>query len=432
MVTQTEWAKIQKLLGVGLSVPELSRRIGRSTTTLYRLMKIGGPRVSSKKIKRYKEVLRYEKYLNSRIKNGVTNVSKLFQELKSQDFQGSYALLYQYLKSNPIDFRGYKQSKHVETGPGEQAQVDWGYFGKIEVHDKIERLYCFVYVLCYSRMKYIEFTIRQNLQTLEQCHIKAFEKLGIPKTIVYDNMKTVVTNRRRFPDGTSAPLLNAAFLDFAKYYSFQIEPTGPYHPRSKGKVEAVVKFVRNNFMQGMRFKKDFKSLEELNEKAKYWLDNVANRKPHNTTEERPVDRWNKEKPFLNFPDNLPTYEISIFQPRFVTKDGSLDYKSSVYPVPFEYARKQVFVKEDSENGLAVIEIYDDYKMIAKYYLSAERNKWIKENDAIFFKRHPQQKPGRIKRGRLKKKSLKNKYPTVSIPARPSTYYNQLIPGGRIK
>lgn len=360
---------------------------------------------------------------------GVKNIYKLFLEVKSFGYSGSYASVYRYLKFKvkELEIKNYKPSIRFETGPGQQAQVDWGSFGKIEIDDKIERLYCFVYVLGYSRAMYIEFTIKQNLQTLEECHINAFEELGIPEIIVYDNMKTVVLSREKLPDGKVKPHLNPAFLDFAQFYGFKVHLCSPYWPRAKGKVESGVKYVRNNFMQGMKFGKSFKSLQELNFQALVWLKNVANLRNHGTTGEIPVERWQREKDFLHFPNDFPKYEISPTFSRSSTKDGLIRYKSNFYSIPVDFSRKKLFVKEINNNGLVLVGIYYQDKMIASHPISSEKGKWVINRD------HFLREPSLVKDGQRKRYKKQQigliKKPVLSrqtVYTRGLNYYDQLL------
>src|SRR5260221_4248424 len=257
-IKQDEWEKINNFLDRReLSIPEIAKRVGRSATTIYSLIKNGGPSVKKDQQKELpKKLLDYVDYLNDKISSGVINSSKLFTELKRQNYRGSYALVNQYVKKFRKEAinKDYKRSRTVETKEGEQAQVDWGSCGKVQINGNIEKLYCFVYVLGYSRAMYLEFTTKQNLQNFELCHIYAFEALGIPQVIVYDNTKTVVLGRDELSNGRTKIHLNLNFLDFSQYYNLDIRPCHPYHPRSKGKVEAGVKYVKNNFMQGIKFK----------------------------------------------------------------------------------------------------------------------------------------------------------------------------------
>lgn len=417
MIAQTEHEKIKQLLALGLSPSQISRTVNRSITTIYRIRdnKDAGMKIhqsSSKKLSKF------ESHLSKRFRSGITNSMKLYREIKEQGYKGSYALVNRFLHQGNSN---YKPSIRFETEAGEQAQVDWGSFGKIEINGRIERLYCFVYVLEYSRMAYIEFTIKQNLHTLENCHIHAFEKIGIPKTIVYDNMKTVVIRREKLPDGRNIPHFNPAFFDFSEHYGFHIFACPPYWPRAKGKVEASVKYVRNNFMKGMKYRKGFTSLNELNKKAQQWLNTTANTRIHRTTEERPVDRWLKEKKYLHFPINIPAYTSSPFMARNSTKDGLIQYKSNFYSVPIEYARRKLFVKEVNRNGIVGLKIYFQDMIVAEHLVSHERGEWVVD-DSHFMRESRVHDKG--VRKVLSKKKIKKSSPDIGI--RPLSYYDQFV------
>lgn len=435
MVTQQEWAEINKLLARGLSVPQISELSGRTTATIYRLISSNGPRVREKsEFKKLKETPLFEEFLKRKIKTGVVNGKKLLLELRGIGFNGSYATLNRFLKVNfsdliescrrfspfrnlkKIALRQYKRSIRFETNPGQQAQVDWGAFGKIVINDRTEKLYAFVFILGYSRVPYIEFVVKQNLQTLEGCHVHAFDSLGIPQEIVYDNMKTVVLRRARTPKGMEVIHYNPTFLDFAKHHGFTVTACPPYWPRAKGKVEATVKYLRNNFMQGRKFGKDFSNLEELNIQVKKWVKNEANIRIHGTVGERPIDRFNDEKIFLRSINELLPYKISTFEERRCTNDGLVNYKYNLYSVPDEYSRKRVFVKKFNENGFTFIEIYFEDKLIAKHLLRIGRGNWVLEEKHYIKKI-------------VDKKSEKFKSKTnVIVEIRPLSYYDQLVGG----
>ncbi len=425
MISEKEFITLNTFQNQGLPMIEIAQRTGKSLATLYRMRR----QVNARLLKRRKLPTKHEQYIDIRLAEGVTNATKIFHELQARGYNKTYAAVLRHVhnaKRKTVLQKNVRPSIRFETQPGEQAQVDWGYFGKIEINGRIERLSCFIYVLGYSRAAYIEFTVKQNLQTLEQCHIHAFETLGIPRTIVYDNMKTVVLGRERLPDGKIKIYLNPTFMELAKHYGFTVAPTAPYWPRAKGKVESMVKYVRNNFMQGMKYKKGFQSLDELNKKAKKWIKTYANAREHGTTKEKPIKRWLKEKPFLTFPNALFPYETATFQPRFSTKDGLVKYNSCEYPVPYKYARRKLWVKEIYKNGIAIIEIsHEEDGLLATYYLSHERNKWISEKDALFFKSALRKRV--TPNGRIKIARLRHSFPSVF--RRPAIYYNQVISGG---
>ncbi len=441
MITQQQWAGIKRLLDAGLSVPQVNFRTGVSLPMIYKFKKTGMPKPPQHKRNEIaKKLEKYKNFIDSRIKLGVYNASKLHEELKEQGSTAKYFQVNNYVRSKVGSKRSnkhsfykkpsttnHKPSIRFETGPGIQAQVDWTYIKKTKINGKTERIYLFVYILGYSRMKYCEFMLRQNLRALIECQMHAFETLGIPQEVVYDNMKSVVTERIRLPNKLVSIQLTSAIKDFAKYYGFKVAPTAPHHPRSKGKVERAIEYFKQNFLPGVKIPRNIDSLDELNIQVQNWLKKTGNFKPNETTQERPFDRWIKEKPFLIFPDRIPPYQLTSFESRFSDKDGTIDYNSCVYQMPFEYVRKKIDFTIASEKGIPILEFYYEDELISKHYLSAERHKWIKETDAIFFKASPKKKFARKDNSKKMIKKSTNIY-SIIIPQTPMSYYNQVIFG----
>ncbi len=425
MITQQEWIEISKLLTNGLSVPQTAHRMGRSTTTLYRLKALGGPKnIKKNEIKIHKKLFKFQTFLERRIKDGVINATKLFLELKSKGYKSPYYLVNHFVRQTlrVKSFKNRRQTIRFETSPGEQAQVDWGEVDKIEINDQKYKLFCFVYTLCYSRIKYAEFTIRQNLQTLEECHIHAFEQLGIPKTIVYDNMKTVVLDREKVPNKEDKIFLHPGFFDFSRFYCFMVKPHAPYYPQTKGKIERGVGYIKNHFMQGMKFRRDFTSVEDLNKKVTIWLKAVANATKHATTREIPFKRWNIEKPYLEFPNHLYRFNTAPLATRKCTSNGTITYQNCWYAVPIEFACKTLMIKENNNGGIVTLEMYHKGRLIVTHFLSAQPFKYIPLEDK-HISTPSVKEPNRIKSS----KKIKIKSNLTEVNIRPLSYYNQLMP-----
>jgi len=185
----------------------------------------------------------YKNYLLQRIQEGTTNCVVLFEEIQRWD-TGKMTILRDFVR--PYREQPKKQATlRYETPPGKQAQMDWAYVGKYLVDGQYQDIYAFVTVLGYSRMKYVEFTTNMNVETLMKCHMNAFAYFnGIPEQILYDNMKTVVLKH--------SPIeirFNRTFEDFLAYYGIVPKACRPKRPQTKGKVERVVKYLKDNFFQ---------------------------------------------------------------------------------------------------------------------------------------------------------------------------------------
>lgn len=284
---------------------------------------------------------------------------RIHEKLMEQGCDCKYTIVRQYVATRKAALNE-KATVRFETMPGLQGQVDWGFFENYKVLENGEsrKLYCFLMVLGYSRMRYIEFVTDMSTTTLIKCHINAFRYFdGYPEEILYDNMKQVVVKRML---KQSESELNKQFEDFAGFYGFKPILCRPYRGQTKGKVERTVRYVRENFMVGIRYH----SLADLNSQAHAWC-NKINARIHGTTNERPIDRLADEK-------LLPLkreYIIDRINLRRVEKDCLISYAGNKYSVPAEYVGKDVTVIV-LDHMLAA---YFEGKQIALHKLSYSKN-----------------------------------------------------------
>lgn len=144
----------------------------------------------------------------------------IHEKLAKQGCDCKYTIIRQYVVTRKADLNE-KATVRCETLPGLQGQVDWGFFENYKVLENREykKLYCFLMVLGYSRMRYIEFVTYMPTTTLIKCHINVFRYFGgYPKEILYDNMKQVVVKRLM---KQSQSELNKQFEDFAGFYGYK-------------------------------------------------------------------------------------------------------------------------------------------------------------------------------------------------------------------
>lgn len=425
MIKQREIEQIKMLYNSDISPLEIAKTIGKSPGTIYKYINlIKNTTLDSvfgnKKESISPKITPFIEKIDQKIRQGVSNRYKIFQEIRADGYLGSYPLLNSYINTQieKIFEKNTKIYKRVETNPGEQAQVDWGHFGNINIDSKDVKLYVFIYTLSYSRAMYAEFTTSQRQNILQNCHINAFRSLGIPKKIRYDNMKTVVISRTKLSSGKHNIVYNFDFSNFARYYKFELDVCPPYYPRSKGKVEAGVKYIRYNFMQGEKSGKTFKSLGEINEKLSYWLKNYANNRIHSTTKEKPSERWEKEKPSLSFIENYPEYKNYITQSRYSSASSMVTYKKSAYWVPEKYARKKIDIVEEHTSGRTRLIFYYKGLKIVEHLMTDKHGDWILPD-----------RSGKNKETGKKiteKKLQQNPLYSIEVEVRSANYYDQFI------
>ncbi len=257
-----------------------------------------------------------------------------------------------------------KATVRFETMPGMQGQVDWGFFENYKVYDELgneKKLYCFLMILGYSRMRYIEFVTDMSTTTLIKCHINAFKYFGgYPEEILYDNMKQVVIKRLLKQKDSQ---MNKEFEDFSGFLKFRPILCRPYRGQTKGKIERTVRYVRQNFMIGIQYK----DLIDINEKAYKWCEKINN-KTHSTTNEVPKIRLIEEK--LN--KMKREYLVENNNVRKVEKDCLISYKNNKYSVPPNYIYRYVIVAILGD----ILRIYCDGANIATHPLSKGNRQMI--------------------------------------------------------
>lgn len=189
-------------------------------------------------------------------------------------------------------------------------------------------------VLGFSRMLYVEFTTSMKLSVLLHCHLNAFAFFaGWPQEILYDNMKQV-----RLTPST----LNPLFVDFARHYDLVVKTCRVRRPRTKGKVERMVDYVKDNFLNG----RTFTDLSDLNTQGRHWLDHTANVRLHSTTRQRPVDLWPQEK--LAPCNSVAPYAVYENFHRQAGFDGLVRFQKSCYSLPPEYAGQKVIIAQQDQ------------------------------------------------------------------------------------
>ena len=277
---------------------------------------------------------------------------RTYEETREKGYIGSYTTVKRLCRVLRNE-RRMQAVYRYETKPGKQSQVDFGEFGYIDIDGKQRKLYAFSMILGYSRMRYVEFTTDISTENVIKMHLNAFSFFGgFTDTILYDNMKQVVIERKL---KASESRFNQKFMDFAEYYGIVIRLCYPYRPETKGKIENTIKYLRYNFWKG----RSFDSLPDINAQCQVWLHKV-NSQVHGTTHEIPLQRLKDEK--LNPLTNVPPYMTRSENTRKISRDCYVSYKGNRYSVPWKYAGRECSVIEESSS----IRIEVDSIMIADH------------------------------------------------------------------
>lgn len=262
--------------------------------------------------------------------------SDIYHFIKKKGYKGCYSVVKRYCNKYKVD-QSHKATIRFETNPGLQAQVDWKE-SKIIKNTKGELfvINIFLVILGYSRMKYIELTLDRAQPTVFQALANAFKYFGgVPKEILFDNMKTVVDHAK---SEYNKPVINSTFYEFSKDMGFQTILCRAFRPQTKGKVENLAKIMDRLDA----YNNEFETIDDLDEIIRE-LNIDLNNEISQATGEKPIDRLKKEKEYLNPLPRIDVLEGYITKPvtRKVTKESMIVYNKSKYSVSTKYIGKIV-------------------------------------------------------------------------------------------
>lgn len=394
---------IKDLAGKGKSAYAIGQEIGISKNTARKYMEQADRQHGLKGVSKGSKLDPYKPQLNEWMGQGIFNCVVLLERLRELGYDGGMSILKAYVHP----YRPAKAAPAVrryETPSGKQAQMDWGICQYLDQNEKLHKVAVFVMILGYSRAKYIEFVKRCDLRSMERCMLNAFQYFGgVPREVLTDNMKTVVAGRE-----AGKVIWNTQFSDFAVEMGFVPKVCRVRAPQTKGKVERLVRYVKENFFPG----RSFVDLEDLNRQAIAWCKSVDSR-PHGTTCKIPLQKLAQEELF-----SLPSQEIQDryrWEMRTVTRDGLVSFDGIRYGVPWQYSGKEVQVRAVKGQ----LEIYYGEILLAQHQLQYHTGKivWL---------------PGQYK-GLAERKGIAAPYPAahqqdVRVEVRSLHFYDSLLGG----
>lgn len=354
------WAAIRHLFHIEkLPKKAIARKLGLDPKTVRRALKretfspaVIQPRTS--KLDGYQEKI-------GELLDHYSDLSavRIHEEIKKLGYPGGISILRDYLATLRTPSKVFLP---IRTTPAEEAQADWTYAGRISS----QRIYCFVVVLSFSGLLYLQFFPSQTLEHFMTGHLRAFHFFqGVPKKIRYDNLVSVVLQRFG-----SAIQFNPRFLAFAAHYLFDPSPCNVKSPHEKGRVERTIRYVKTNFLAG----RTFLSLTDLNLQAAAWRDEVANGRIHGTTGKRPLDLFAQQEQSLLTPLSKTDYDTRLTLAVKSTSQSLVKFETNRYSVPCAYASRMLTLKADDQG----VSLYDQEKLIAQHQRSQQKYQSIED------------------------------------------------------
>lgn len=290
------------------------------------------------------------------------SAATIYKFLQKKGYNGCYSVVKRYCNKYKVD-QFQKATIRYETNPGLQAQVDWKE-SKIltNKHGEIFEINIFLIILGYSRLKYIELTIDRKQSTVFQCLVNAFRFFdGVPKEILFDNMKTVVDHSK---SEYNKPVINSTFYEFSKDMGFKTVLCRAFRPQTKGKVENLAKIMDRLDA----YNNEFETLDELDEIVRE-LNADLNNEISQATNEKPLERFKKEKEHLNKLPRIDILKGFITKPitRKVSKESMITFGKSKYSVHPKYIGKQLTLEVKSNT----LYIYYSKELVKTYKISSQ-------------------------------------------------------------
>lgn len=373
MLGMEQYTTINTLREQGHSKTKIAKMLGCSRKTVRKILKKleSGEEIIIKRESPEKMLDIYKDYIIVKVADELS-ATRIYQDLVSEKkYKGSYETVKIYVKDMKNTPDVYVR---LHSLPGDEAQVDFGYVGRIVlVDDKLRKVWVFSMGLSYSRYRYYEAVFSQSVKIFIQCHINAFKFFGgVPKTVKIDNLKSAILKASFYE-----PLYQREYLNFSKHYGFAPIPCRIATPTDKGKAEANIKYPKNNFFKGKIFKAT--TFEEgliiCNTELMDWTNNICNKKIHGTTKEVPLKKFKDEEEKALLPLPAVDYEISEWVNRKVGIDAHINFGLNYYSVPYEYIGREVAVEVKDK----IILVYADNQLLTTHIRNFEKGKFITNN-----------------------------------------------------
>ncbi len=326
--------------------------------------------------------------IDNLLSQGVKNANVIFDRLQENGYTGGKTSVKTYIKEHkhlipskrkivaPQGNRG----RRYTTNPGECYQMDWGFVSVETATGATYKIACFAMICHACGKRYVEFFPNAKQENLFIGMIHGFLNMGVPHRILTDNMKSVVLHR----DEEGHPVWQKDYELFMGNIGFETKLCKPRHPFTKGAVERLVRYVKDNFIAG----RVFTEITDLNYEAINWCDRV------DSVYHRAVDCVPSDKHAAmcmhkaSILENTPELSFYLCPERCISFDGFVSYEGRRFGVPYWYQEKTCRVKRDGY----ILEIYsaDMTKLLVSHDVTwGRRDSWCKDQYAT---EQPEEEP----------------------------------------
>ncbi len=294
--------------------------------------------------------------------------TRLFAMLRARGYEGSCRQVRR--RVSELRPRYYEPFLRRRMFPGEEAQVDWASFGRIQVGAASRALSCFVMTLTYCRALYLEFFLDQTLESFLRGHVHAFADLGgVPRVLLYDNLRAAVLQRFG-----SAVQFNPRLIELASHYHFAPRACRPARGNEKGAVERSIRYIRDSFFAA----RSYRGIEDLNRQALVWRDEVALQRRWPDDDRRTVaDAFDEERRRL-LPVPAHPFEADLVLAISSAKTIYLRFDLNDYSIPPAMVRKPLTLIASA----TTVRVLDGVVEVARHRRSYDRHQRIDDPSHI--------------------------------------------------
>ncbi|HEY7996937.1 MAG TPA: IS21 family transposase [Steroidobacteraceae bacterium] len=363
-ITRELEAEIMRLYAVeGWRIGTVARQLHLHRDTVRRVLSRSG--VPLKQV-RASQLDPYVPFIQESFERYPTlRASRLYRMVRERGYSGSA----DHFRHRVAQYRPRPTAEaylRLRTLAGEQGQVDWAHFGTIPIGRARRALMAFVMVLSYSRHVFLRFYLNTAMGSFLHGHVAAFNHFNaVPRTLLYDNLRSAVLERR-----ADAIRFHPTLLELAAWYRFQPRPVAVARGNEKGRVERAIRFVRERFFAARRFT----DLADLNAQALAWCEGEAAERPCPEDRDRSVRAcFEEEQPrLLGLPaEPFPCEERILVR---APKTPYIRFDLNDYSIPHTHVRRSLEVLASVES----VRIVDGATVLAVHRRSFDRGAQVEE------------------------------------------------------
>jgi len=363
---ELEHAIVRHHLVDGWPIGTVARELGVHHDVVRRVLRQRGALTEAPRLFRARKIDAFEPFVRATLeKHPRLHASRLYQMVRDRGYAGSESHFRRVVR----EFRPRPAPEpfaRLDMLPGEQAQVDWGHFGAIDVGRARRPLHAFVMTLCWSRMTWLQFFHDMQQASFLRGHVDAFEFFdGVPRQLVYDNLKSACIEREG-----RAIRFNETLLDLASHYGFEPVLAAPGRGNEKGRVERTIRYVRTSFFAA----RSFRDIVDLNDQARAWILEISAARRWADDDRRTVGaQFEHERGHLRAVPPTPYEACERIQAR-VGRTPFVRFDKNDYSLPPEHVRRTVTILAEPDRIRAVV----GGEVVAEHARSFDRRATIED------------------------------------------------------